>query len=257
MTTRLLRISGLVIASNEAGRIESCVRSLSFCDEVVVVDGGSRDETVARARAAGARVVSNPWPGFARQRRFALTTTDAEWILFLDADEAVPPDAAEEIRAVVEAKAGGPDGYLLPRRSDFLGRTMRYGAWRNDAPLRLARRARVRIPERRVHERLEVEGTIGRLVHPILHDAQPDFATVARKFHDYLDLSVSELLEKRGPSGVASWEVFLRPPAAFVRDAVLRLGFLDGWRGLALAGWNAASVLARYAEARRRHEARA
>lgn len=246
-----MRLAGLIIARNEAERIEGAVRSLGFSDEVVVVDGGSSDDTVRRARAAGARVVENPWPGFAAQRRFALEQTNAEWIFFLDADERVPQALAEEI--LRETESGGAEGYRVLRRSNFLGREMRWGAWRNDAPLRLARRVAVRVPERAIHERLEVDGPVGRLRNFLIHDAQPDFPTVAEKFRAYLAPSVEEILAKGRP--VRRAEVFVRPAASFLRDYVLRLGFLDGWRGWVLAKWNAASVLARYAEARRRQEA--
>ena len=246
--TKPVRLTAAVIAMNEESAIERVVNSCSFADEVLVVDGGSTDRTIEIAAKLGARVIENPWPGFAAQRNFTIESARGEWVLFIDADEEVTPRLADEILGLVAADPA-EDGFLVPRLGLFLGRWMRRGSWGRDRLLRLFRRGRGRVPERAVHETVEVAGAVGMLRGSLLHYAQPDFATIGRKFGDYTPLAARELAARRKRIWAA--EIVLRPPVAFFRDYFLRLGFLEGIAGFILAVWGAVSVMAKYAEARR------
>lgn len=241
-----LPLTTLIIARNEAEQIDRAVRSASPLGKVLVVDGGSTDETIARARAAGADVVSNAWPGFVAQRRFAIAQCKTEWALFLDADEAVTPDLASEISSLDPRH----DGYLIRRRNLFLGRWMEHGAWGRDRVLRLFRRGKASLADRAVHETVSIDGSVGVLHHHLLHYAQNDFGTIGRKFADYIPLQAEEIA-KRGRR-INMFSVLISAKASFLRDYILRRGFLDGWQGLVLAFWGSASVVAKYAEAKRR-----
>lgn len=234
-----------IIATNEEPIIARAVSSARGLGRVLVVDGGSTDRTVEAARASGAEVIANPWPGYAAQRRFALARVATEWILFLDADEEISAELADELRFLSPVA----DGYRIRRRNYFLGRVMRHGAWGRDAVLRLARTAKAGMPERPVHEEMAVDGPVSSLAHPIIHHAQNDFATVGAKFALYMPLMAEELVRRRKRIGMI--ETLARAKLAFFRDYVLRAGFLDGWRGFVLAFWGMSSIIAKYAEARR------
>ncbi len=238
-------VTVVIIALNESRNIEAAVRSARRLGPVLVIDGGSKDDTVPKARASGAETVVNPSAGFAAQRRFAIAQVGTEWMLFLDADEEVTEPLAEEIRAL--RREG--DGYLIPRRSRFLGRWMKHGSWGRDRVLRLFRTSAATVAERRVHEEVTVPGGVGILENAMLHYAQDDFETVGRKFTAYVPLMAAEIAEKRGRVSLS--DIALRPVVSFLRDYLLRRGFLDSWQGFVLAAWGAASVLAKYSEARR------
>ena len=166
-----LPVTCLVLAQNCAGVLPRCIRSLSFADDVLVIDGGSHDDTAAVARSLGARVLVNPWPGFAQQRRVALAHARHDWVFSCDSDEEVPPELASEIRTALENTrgAGAPRGFRVPRRSQFLGAWMDVGPWAQDAPLRLFSRAHARVTDASVHEGYEVAGTVAALASPLFH----------------------------------------------------------------------------------------
>ena len=121
------RLSAIIIALNEAGNIAGCLDALAFCDERIVVDGGSSDETARIAEGKGARVLAHPFEGFGAQKGFALSQATGDWVLSIDADERVSPALAQEIKAAMAS--GSADGYELPRRSAFCGRLMDHSGW--------------------------------------------------------------------------------------------------------------------------------
>lgn len=240
-----MQLTTLIIASNEEDTISRAVLSAIPLGNVIVVDGGSTDRTVAAAQEAGADVIENSWPGFAAQRRFALERCETEWALFLDADEEITEPLSQEI-AALDPQC---DGYRIRRKNLFLGRWMEHGAWGRDRVLRLFRLDRAEVPDRAVHEEVKISGTVGELDAPLLHYAQNDFGTVGEKFASYIPLMAQEIVGRKKQISMPA--VFLRAKWSFFRDLFLRRGFLDGWRGFVLAFWGAASIVAKYAEAKR------
>lgn len=243
-----MEISVVILARNEEKNIARAVDSTGTIGAVTVIDSGSSDATVEIAEKHGANVITNPWPGFAAQRNFAIEKIKSPWIFFLDADEEITPELAAEIKTLTPQH----DGYRVPRRSLFLGRWMEHGAWGRDSVLRLFRRENGHVPERLVHEEVSVNGPIGTLMHPILHYAQNDFETIGRKFTDYVPLMAEEINRQGKSTSVPA--MILRAKSSFFRDYFLRRGFLDGWQGFVLACWSSISVIAKYAEARRIRE---
>ena len=237
-------IGAVIITRDEARTLPACLASLSWCDEIVVLDCGSTDATVELARTAGARVEVTPdWPGFGPQKNRALQLARSDWVLSIDADERVDADLADEIRAAVSSGAEYV-GYRMPRLSSFCGRYMRHGGWYPDRVLRLFRRDRGRFSDDIVHETVQCRGPIGDLRCDLRHESFHDFEQVLRKIDAYSTAGAVKL-HARGRRGSLGRAV-AHGAWTFVRGYVLRAGFLDGRMGLALALSNAHGTYYRY-----------
>ena len=201
--------------------------------ELVVVDSGSTDRTLEIARALADRVIEQPWLGFGPQKQFAVEQAGSEWVLSLDADEALSPELVQEISALDFSK----DGYELPRRSWYLGRWITHGTWGPDPVLRLFRRDRGRFSPDLVHETVLLDGTRDRLTGALDHWPYRDLSHHHAKI-DALSTLAAERMFAEGRR--ASWgSLALKPGFEFRRSYVLRAGFLDGTPGLIAAGMHA------------------
>jgi glycosyltransferase involved in cell wall biosynthesis len=239
-----------VITLDEAERLRACLESVAWADEIVVVDAESRDKTTQIAREFTERVIVRPWPGFAAQKNFALEQATGDWVLSLDADEEVSAELREEIRSLLVARPATPDGYAVPRRNIFWGKWVRHGGLYPDWQVRLFRRGRARFVARAVHESVQVDGPVGRLVSPLLHRSYRDVSDFLARADRYSTLAADEWLRSGRRAGPL--DLVLRPLGRFLGMYVLRLGVLDGWRGLLLAtlyayyvGMRSAKVLER------------
>lgn len=242
-----MKLSVIVITKNEEAAIARCLDSVRFADEIIVVDSGSTDRTVALAEAAGAKVtVTADWPGFGPQKNRALALAGGDWVFSIDADEWVEPALAEEIRSAV-SRAGDVVAYELPRSSSFCGREMRHSGWWPDHILRLFRRDRARFSDDIVHERVVADGPVGRLSHPLRHESFVNLHEVVDKMNRY-STAGAQMRTTRGKGGSVSGAV-LHGFWAFLRTYVLRAGFLDGREGFVLAVANAEGTYYRYLKA--------
>lgn len=243
------KLSIAIITYNEEANIRRTLESVTWADEVVVLDSGSTDGTLAICREYTDRVIHRDWLGFARQKNAALEQTTGDWVLSLDADEPVEPMLAQEIRNIIASPAAR-DGYLIPRRTFFLGKEIRHGGWYPDYNLRLFRRGRGRFEDRAVHEAITVQGAVGRTRSAILHYAYPDLASYMASINKYSSLAVSVMDERGIGRFKTSWvNILLRPIFTFVLRYVFRLGFLDGKHGLVLNLFHSSYVFAKYAKA--------
>ena len=224
-------LSAIIITKNEAGNIADCLDSLSFCDERIVVDSSSDDDTVQIAERNGARVVPHDFVGFGAQKNFALAQAKGNWVLSIDADERVTPALEEEIKMAVAA--GEADAYEMPRRSTFCGRAMRHSGWYPDYVLRLFRRGSARFSDHIVHERVACDGKVGRLREPILHFPVARLEDALSRIDRY-STAGAEITVSSGKSVSFSAGIF-HGLYAFFRAYVLRAGFLDGREGFLLA----------------------
>lgn len=239
------KLSAIVITRNEAHNIAACLDSLAFCDERIVVDSGSSDDTVKIAEGKGARVVSHAFEGFGAQKNFALSLAQGEWLFSLDADERVSPELVGEILAAVARPAA--DGYEMPRLSSFCGRAMRHSGWFPDHVLRLFRRGTARFSNDLVHERVVAQGAVARLKHPLIHHPVLRLEDVLSRMDRY-STAGAEMLVASGRR-VSFMTGIVRGLWAFIRTYLLRGGFLDGREGFLLAIANAEGTYYRYMKA--------
>ena len=234
--------SVVIAAKDEAAEIAACIASVAWAAEVIVVENDSTDDTVARAREAGAVVFTHAFTTIGIQRNAAIARAREEWILVVDADERGTADLARDVDRAV--RGGDCDAYRVRRRNFFLGREIKHGGWERDRPVRLFR-SRMRYDERPVHEHVMVDGRVGELREPMLHYPYASLGEYFAKLDRYSRWWAEQSFA-RGRRARA-WKVALKPPARFLSMYVLRAGFLDGAAGVIVAAMAAMSVAAKYA----------
>ena len=235
-------ISVIIITRDEAHTIEACLESVQWADEIVVLDSGSRDATVALCRRYTKQVFETDWPGFGVQKNRALERAACDWVLSLDADERVTPALTAEIRSKLPGTR--VDGFIIPFRSSYLGRFMRHGDWRGERHLRLFRRSAGRFTDDRVHERLLVDGAVEKLQNTIEHHSYDDLEEVLDKVNRYSSAG-AELKLARG-EGSSLAKALSHAFWTFFKGYLLKAGFLDGREGFLLAVSNAEGCFYRY-----------
>lgn len=226
-------VSGVVITHNEAARIEACLASLWFCDEILVVDSHSTDATRELAAAAGARVIARDWPGYRSQKQFAVEAARHDWVFCLDADEIVAPALAGEIQSLQRAGFPGAAAYSMPRCTEYFGRMIRHGGWYPDRVRRLFDRRRARFGGREIHEKVLVDGPVLKLDGEVEHYAYRHLQDQLRRLARYAVL-MGRALHAEGRRA-HWWHLLLSPAWRAFRDVVLKGGWREGWRGLAIA----------------------
>jgi glycosyltransferase involved in cell wall biosynthesis len=244
-----LKITATIVALNEERNIARAIRSLGCGDEILVVDSGSSDRTRETAAELGARVIEEPWRGYAAQKNFAAASASNDWILSLDADEEVTAELADEITAL---KTTEPkfDGWTMPRLARYLGRWIRHSGWYPDRKVRLYHRDRGSWQGEYVHESVKVNGNIGELNGDLLHYTCDSLSQHLRTLDRYTTLAAQELAAsgKRVPLR----RLIVDPSWSFVRSYLLERGFQDGAQGLTIAAMASFYTFAKYAKARER-----
>lgn len=250
-------VTATIITFNEAANIQAALESLSWADEIIVVDSESTDNTVAIARESLSRrsatreggftdkVIVRPWPGYTAQKNFAADQARHDWIFSLDADERVTPQLAAEITQVL-SKNSSTGGYRVPRVTFHLGRWMRSTDWYPDYQLRLYDRRRARWSGKYVHESVKVDGPTEDLKGELQHYAYRDLAHHFQTMDKYTTLAAKQMFEEGRRAGFL--DLVIHPPAAFFRNYVLRGGFKDGVPGLIVSAMNARYVGLKFAK---------
>lgn len=232
-------LSVAIIARDEVDRLERAIRSVPFADEVLVLDSGSTDGTVALAEGLGARVLRTDWPGYVAQKNRALSACQHRWVLSLDADEHLDAALAEAVRAALSQEPSVA-GFSMRRLTWWQGAPMRHGAWGRDWKLRLVDRERARWVGRDPHDALQCDGPVTRLPGALHHHPYRSIGEHLATIDRYTALSAQGMADD---GARARWfDLLFRPPAHFVASFLLRAGFLDGARGLAVAGLGACYV---------------
>ena len=240
-------LSVVIITKNEEGNLGRCLDSVAFADEIIVVDSHSTDRTLEIAAAHDARICTTDWHGYGPAKRLGVDQATQEWVLSIDADEVVTPELAAEIEAIV-ASGDARNGFIIKRRTNFLGRWICHCGWYPDPVLRLFRRSKGNVNEAVVHEAVEVEGEVGRLDGELLHYSYPTMELYLAKSNIYTTLGAQEAF-RRGRR--ARWyDLVFRPIASFITHYLVRQGFRDGIEGLIISVMSSAAVFTKYVKLR-------
>ena len=239
------RISATIVACNEAHNLARALRSLACADEIVLVDSGSTDQTPAMAASLGARVIHQPWLGYAAQKNIAAGHAQYDWILSLDADEEL--DAAAQ-SAIVSWKDSQPaaDGYRFARRARYLGRWILHSGWYPDYKVRLFNRRKAAWQGKYVHESVVVNGRVATMPGEILHYTCDTLEEHLQRIELYTDLAAQEMRE-RGET-LNFLQRWFDPLWVFIHTYFFRLGVLDGHQGFLIATMAARYVRRKYAK---------
>ncbi|MFH1699250.1 MAG: glycosyltransferase family 2 protein [Candidatus Zixiibacteriota bacterium] len=245
-----MKISAILITKNEEANIERCLQSVSWTDEIVIVDSHSTDQTIEIAQKYGARIYSPEWTGFGQAKQYALDKATGDWILSIDADEEISFTLKNEILQLLENDPPN-DGYYIPRKTQFLGKWILFSGWYPDYVLRLFKKCSGRFTDVLVHEKVEVDGQTGRLHNPMMHYSYPTLEDYLRKLDQYSTLGAEELF-KRGQK-CSPYFLAIKPPFSFLRKLVFQKGWRDGWEGFLIAYLTSTGTLLKYAKLRSMH----
>ena len=224
--------------------IGGCLASVSFAEEILVVDSFSTDKTLDIARQFPVRILQHVFWSHGAQNNWAIPQAKHEWVLVVDADEQVTPALAREIQTLLQAPEHA--GYWLRRKNFFLGREIRHGTWGGDRVLRLFRREQGRYQEKHVHSRVELSGHAGHCRQPLLHYSYRSLDDYARKSHRFSRGGALDAHERGKRSG--AWRMFSHALARFLKSYVVKRGFLDGTEGLIIAAMEADHAFLKYAK---------
>ncbi len=242
-----MKLTATIITLNEERNIARAIESLRCADEILIVDSGSLDRTVELAQKLGARVIEAGWHGYAGQKNWAADQASYDWILSLDADEALSEGLEAEIWNL---KKNGPryDAYTMPRLARYLGRWILHSGWYPDRKLRLYDRRKARWVGDFVHESVHAEGRVGHLESNILHFTCDSLSEHLRTLDRYTTLAAQELAARKVKVPLS--RVILDPAWTFVKTYFLQRGFLDGLEGLTIAYMAAFYTFLKYSKAR-------
>ena len=239
-------VTVLTLVPNARDRIERCLDSVAWADDVFcVVDPKTDDGSDDVAQAHTDHVVVHEYVNAANQRNWALPQIETEWTLVLDADEWVSDELAAKVREVINDPASD-DGYDIRRLSYFFGKRIHHCGWHHDYNLRLFRTKKSRYLERRVHSKVVVDGSVGRIDEPMFHDTYRDFDEYFTTFQRFTTWSAQDMFEAGKRARLS--DLTLRPVLRFLKGYVLRQGFRDGYHGAVLCGLSAFHVFTKYAK---------
>lgn len=242
-----MKISATIITCNEERNLPRAIESLRCCDEILIVDSGSTDRTVEIAQKFGARVLEANWRGYAGQKNYASDQASHDWILSIDADEALSEDLEAEIWQL-KKNGADCDAFTVPRLAQYLGRWILYSGWYPDRKIRLFNRTRARWVGDYVHESVVSHGRVGQLHGNLLHYTCGSLSEHLKTMDRYTTLAAEELAARKKP--VRFSRLLFDPPWTFFKTYVLQRGFLDGLEGLAIAYMAALYTFLKYAKAR-------
>lgn len=244
------KITALIITYNEIGYIEKCIASISFADEIIVVDSYSTDGTYEYlSNHPKVRVIQNPFKNFTAQKAFTLKQATNDWVLFLDADEVVPENLKNEIRATINNNPKHV-AYWFYRKFMFQKERLRFSGWQTDKNYRLFRKSKVNFSDKRiVHETLDIVGTTGKFKNKLTHYCYKDYEVYKDKMMLYGRLKAKEAFNKNKRFSYAL--LLLKPIWKFFNSYIIRLGFLDGKKGVVICHLDALCDVERYRELQR------
>lgn len=242
----MIDVSVCMITFNNSRTVEKALQSVtSWASELIVVDSFSTDETFEIAKRYATLSEQRQWPGFRDQYNYCVSKAKNDWVLFLDADEEVSPELAEEIRKRLKQAAGAFDGYIAHRRNFYLGRWIMHGGWVPDCEVRLFRKSKGGF-EGALHANIKVKGKVGELKHFYYHYNYKDIADQIDTINSYSRTAAEDML--REGKKFRYIDLLLRPPIRFIKEYFFKKGLLDGMPGLVIAVSTMYYVFAKYAK---------
>jgi glycosyltransferase involved in cell wall biosynthesis len=245
-TPRFL-LSVVIIAKNEAEKIEECLLSVAWADEIIVADSGSTDATCNIARRYTDKVYSIPWRGFGPQKQAAVDLASNDWILSIDCDERVTPEMALEIRTILATDIN-KDAFSFPRRTFLRTKEIKHCGWYPDRTIRLFNRRRANFTDCLVHERVISNGSVADCRGHLLHYSFSGIGPLLLKLNHYGDLSARQMFEQGRHCSL--FDLTIRPLFAFFKTYLLRRGFLDGIEGFEISVTTALLTFTKYVKLR-------
>jgi glycosyltransferase involved in cell wall biosynthesis len=241
----LSKISVIIITFNEDKNIEECLSSVSWADEIIVVDSGSKDNTLSIVKQFTDNIIITENIPYGLKRNLGIDNASSEWIFWLDADERVSEELTNEIKSATEINDS--DSFYIKRKSFFINRFIKHCGWYPDYSPRLFRKSSgAKFDASEVHEKLIYSGKSGKLKNEILHYTDLDFEHYTEKMNSYTTLSAKELQKSGRKSGIL--DIVFRPVFAFCKMYFFKLGFLDGYTGLILCILSSYHVFFKYAK---------
>jgi glycosyltransferase involved in cell wall biosynthesis len=238
-------VSVYVLTTNNRRTIEQCLRSLSWAEELVVVDSFSQDGTCEICKQYTDKLFQRKWTGHRDQYQYAADLTTQDWIMFVDADEEIPPELSEEIRTELNGRAKEFDGYFVYRRTYYLGRWIRYGGWYPDGEIRLYRRAKGRW-EGGLHAKLVVDGKVGVLKNQYFHYTYGNISDQIQTIDKYSNIAAVDLFQSGEKFSL--FKLLFHPPFRFIKEYLFKSGFWDGLPGFVIIVSTMFYVFIKYAK---------
>jgi glycosyltransferase involved in cell wall biosynthesis len=238
-------LSCIVITRNEQHNIDRCLSSVKFCDEIIVVDSESSDNTVPLAKKYTQKIFTVPWKGYTEQRNHALQLATNDWVLSLDADEEIDEDLKEEILSTIK-KSEKSSAFLIPRKTLHSGKWIKYGGWYPNYLTRLFKKSEGKWVGDEVHEKWETEGPVEKLSNPILHYSFTSFYDQVMRNNEYSSLLAKRLHNQNVKFSL--WNLLVKPATKFFETYLFKLGFLDGYPGFIISISAAYSVFLKWAK---------
>lgn len=228
----MLPISVAIITKNEEKNIRAALESIRNGTEIIIVDSFSKDRTLEICREYTNKIYQQEWQGYAKQKQMAIEFAERRWVFILDSDERFTTALWDEIQGIIK-NGNTYSGFYVPRKNIFLGKWIKHGGWWPDYTLRLFLKEKATIQERKVHEKVIVEGKIGYLRNHIEHYSYRTISDYLKKMDIYSTLSAEELHKKKVKAGL--FNLITHPIVTFFKMFFLKFGFLDGKHGLILA----------------------
>lgn len=238
------KVTAIIPTFNEEHNIAEAIDSVSWADEVLVVDSFSTDKTVEIAQQKGVRILQHEYENSATQKNWTIPQAAHPWIFLLDADERVTPKLQKEVRALLGKQKIEHDAYWIRRKNVFMGRQINHSNWATDKVIRLFKRDTCRYQDKAVHAEISTKGTISILSNHLIHNTYKDLKSYLVKLDRYAAWGAQDRLNK--VEKVGFFHLFIKPGARFFIYYLLKRGFLDGKQGLIIAWLSAYSVFLRY-----------
>lgn len=238
-----MKISAIIITKDEEHSIRECLQSISWVDEIIVVDSESKDQTLKICKEFRAKIFTKSWQGFGPQKNEAIKHAKYKWILSIDADEIITPELKKEIIAIT--KSNNPsEAYSICRRSFYCGRLIKFSGWQSDFVVRFFQKKFCKFSNDLVHEKVLVNGVTLKTKSYMIHNAFENFEEVIKKINVYSSLSASMFYKKNRKSSLK--KAILHAFWSFIKTYIIKLGFLDGKYGFMLSISNAEGTYYRY-----------